>query len=218
MIFNLIVTYCMISSKGEYLAYLEADRESLSAKTVRPILKSNNSMVWLTDPLVRFQKLLRKVEYYENCHPGKAWMPIRIVLRYRFQQLSLRLGLTIPINTFGPGLCILHYGSIVVSRHAVIGSNCTLNSGVNIGIKPGGAGAPKIGNNCYVGPGAKLWNHIIIADNVTIGANACVSKSIEKPGSTVVGVNRILNSAKVASNPAITNSEKAMSEGIAMER
>ena len=89
-------------------------------------------------------------------------------------------------------LCILHYGSIVVSRHARIGENCTLNSAVNIGVSPTSPGAPHIGNGVYIGPGAKLWNDITIADGVTIGANACVSKSVTEEGAVVVGTNRVL--------------------------
>jgi len=96
------------------------------------------------------------------------------------------------LNVCGPGLCILHYGSIVVSRHARIGENCTLNSAVNIGVSPTSPGAPHISNGVYIGPGAKLWNDITIADGVTIGANACVSKSVTEEGAVVVGTNRVL--------------------------
>lgn len=104
----------------------------------------------------------------------------------------MQLGFSIPLNVCGPGLCILHYGSIVVSRHARIGENCTLNSAVNIGVSPTSPGAPRIGNDVYIGPGAKLWNDIVIADGVTIGANACVSKGITEQGAVVIGANKVL--------------------------
>lgn len=60
-----------------------------------------------------------------------------------------------------------------------------LNSAVNIGVSPTSPGAPHIGNGVYIGPGAKLWNDITIADGVTIGANACVSKSVTEEGAVV---------------------------------
>lgn len=44
---------------------------------------------------------------------------------------------------------------------------------VNIGLKNGKA--PTIGNNVYIGPGAKLFGGIRIGDNVVIGANAVVN-------------------------------------------
>ena len=80
----------------------------------------------------------------------------------------------------------------MVSRHARIGENCTLNSAVNIGVSPTSPGAPHISNGVYIGPGAKLWNDITIADGVTIDANACVSKSVTEEGAVVVGTNRVL--------------------------
>lgn len=40
----------------------------------------------------------------------------------------------------------------------------------------------------YVGPGAKLFGPIYIADGVKIGANAVVLKSCEARGATIVGV------------------------------
>ena len=36
--------------------------------------------------------------------------------------------------------------------------------------------APTIGDNCFIGPGAKLFGDIKIGDNVAIGANAVVNK------------------------------------------
>ena len=46
---------------------------------------------------------------------------------------------------------------------------------------------PVIGNNCYIGPGAKLFGGIIIGDNVSIGVNAVVNRYISSE-STAVGV------------------------------
>src|SRR5690606_30005033 len=99
------------------------------------------------------------------------------VLRFRFRRLSLKLGFSIPINTFGAGLSIPHYGTIVVSKHARIGGNCRLHVGVNIGASAGGVEAPKIGENVYIGPGVIIFGDILIANNTTIGANSTVNRS-----------------------------------------
>lgn len=47
--------------------------------------------------------------------------------------------------------------------------------------------SPHIGNNVWIGPGAKLFGKINIADNCQIGANAVVNKTFDIPGSVIVG-------------------------------
>ena len=107
--------------------------------------------------------------------------------RVRLHNLSIRLGFSIPVGVCGPGLGLPHYGYIVVSRHASIGNNCRIHSGVNIGVARNGTVAPGIGANVYIGPGAKLFGAITIGDNVSIGANAVVTRSFPA-GVTIMGV------------------------------
>jgi serine O-acetyltransferase len=87
------------------------------------------------------------------------WLSYFIV-RMKYRRLSLKLGFSIPINVFGPGLSIPHYGTIVVSKFARIGSNCRIHVGVNIGASAGEAKAPQLGHNIYIGPGAILFGDI----------------------------------------------------------
>lgn len=113
----------------------------------------------------------------------------RRYMMYRLHRQSCLLGFTIPLNVCGPGLAIVHRGTIVISAAARLGANCRIHAGVNIGKQAGTAhGAPQIGNNVYIGPGAKVFGGITIADNVAIGANAVVNKSIIESGITVAGV------------------------------
>lgn len=183
----------MIKSKDDYLEYLRLDKEALGAKTKHPLISTSNSMVWLCDPVCKYQRILRRLEYWSNCHKSRFWFPYIVFLRWRFQRASVRLGFTIPLNTCGPGLCLAHFGSVIISRHAQIGSNCVIHGCVNIGAHPKTGGAPTIGDNVFIGPGAKLFNEITVANNVMIGANAVVSKDITIPGSTVVSVNEVKN-------------------------
>ena len=53
--------------------------------------------------------------------------------------------------------------------------------------------APRIGNNVFIGAGAKILGSVYIGNNVKIGANAVVTKDVPD-GSTVVGVNKIIKS------------------------
>jgi serine O-acetyltransferase len=88
----------------------------------------------------------------------------------------------------GPGLYVGHFGGITVSPHAVIGANCSLSQSVTIGIAGEGQqrGAPVIGNDVYIGPGARLFGLIRIGNNVKIGANAVIHRDI--PDDAVVAL------------------------------
>ncbi|MDR3063298.1 MAG: hypothetical protein LBU40_04055 [Methanobrevibacter sp.] len=174
----------MIKNKKDYLHYLNEDQKATGAYTKHPIL-NNNIMILLTDPCWKFQKLLRKLEYWTNCKNRHIWKIYIFYLRFKFQLFSMILGYTMPINVFEEGLCIAHYGSVVISRHAKIGKYCTINSCVNIG---GNGSAAKIGDNCYIGPGVKIFNPITIGNNVKIGANAVVNKSFTEDNIIIAGI------------------------------
>ena len=61
------------------------------------------------------------------------------------------------------------------------GGNCIGNNGLTEAV-------PHIGNRVDIGYGAVIIGDVEIADDVKIGANAVVNKSILEPGCTVVGV------------------------------
>ena len=46
----------------------------------------------------------------------------------------------------------------------------------------------EIGDNVYLGPGAKVFGDIVLGDNIQVGANAVVTKSCLKDGAVLVGV------------------------------
>ena len=102
--------------------------------------------------------------------------------------MAIRLSFSIPINTIEEGLSIAHYGPIIVNTKTHIGKNCRIHVGVNIGEGGINAEAPQIGDNCYLGPGAKLFGGIVLGDNVKVGANAVVNKSFPEGNCTLVGV------------------------------
>ncbi|MCD7894953.1 MAG: hypothetical protein LUG60_14855 [Erysipelotrichaceae bacterium] len=106
---------------------------------------------------------------------------------FKKHYLGIKLGFTIPINVFGPGLNIHHYGYIVVNAHVRVGENCNIQQGVNIGQNYGKDNCPIIGNNIYIGPGAKIFGKVTIADNIAIGANAVVTHSFYEEGITIAG-------------------------------
>lgn len=111
-------------------------------------------------------------------------IPCRLILdHYRF-----KFGIEImPGTAVGPGLYIGHFGSIIVSGRAKIGKNCNLSQNVTIGAKNSGGhpGVPVIGDNCYIGPGAKVIGGITLGDNSVVGANAVVTKDF--PAGSILG-------------------------------
>lgn len=159
----------MIINKETYLYYLKRDMEAYGLKRI------SFYDYWRIDCL-RFQRQLRKIEYIHNVKKSNPFYKLQLFfLQIINHRLAVRLGLTIPKNVFDAGLCIVHHGTIVVSPKAKIGENCRIHPSISIGDYNG---APTIGKNVYIGPGAKLFGNIYIGDNVAIGANSVVNKDI----------------------------------------
>jgi sugar O-acyltransferase (sialic acid O-acetyltransferase NeuD family) len=88
--------------------------------------------------------------------------------------------------------------NIVLGKHVHINLDCTIGHDVVMGdyttLAPGVhvSGCVRIGKRVYIGTGATLLNGtrdqpLVIADDVVIGAGACVTKRVDR-GITVVGV------------------------------
>jgi serine O-acetyltransferase len=85
-----------------------------------------------------------------------------------------------------------HPYGVVISAQSVIGNRVTIMQQVTIGdVEQGESVAPVIGDDVYIGAGARVMGDVRIGDGATIGANAVVTRDIP-PGATVVGANRIL--------------------------
>ncbi len=172
----------MIRTKEDYLYFLEQDRIALGVSTRGVRNRLRNAL--FPDPIWKFQRIMRKLEYSTNVKGGGI---LRIWYRWRYRRISVRLGFSIPINIFGPGLSIAHYGPIIVNSACKIGKNCRVHACVNIGASGGSASAPRIGDNVYIGPSAVLFGDIVLADNITVGANATVNRSYEEQNVVLAG-------------------------------
>jgi len=94
-----------------------------------------------------------------------------------------------PAAKIGRGFFIDHGMGVVIGETTEIGDSVTLFQGVTLGGtgKERGKRHPTLGNHVVVGAGAKILGGIRIGDNVKIGANSVVLKSVP-PNSTVIGV------------------------------
>lgn len=170
----------MISTKDDYKQFLLAEQGSSHfwKNYFRTIFRPTN----------RFLLFLRTCEYLSNTKSGFFWRMIYIFIKYRKYETGIRLGFSIPENVAGKGLQLPHYGTIVINANARLGEHCRVHACVNIGASGGGKKAPKIGNQVYIGPGAKIYGDIEIADRIAIAANAAVSKSFHNSECVIGGV------------------------------
>jgi serine O-acetyltransferase len=110
--------------------------------------------------------------------------------RLTLHRLIYKYGISIPPDTkIGSGFYIGHFGGIVVSGKTIIGKNCNMSQCVTVGQANRGRnkGHPILGDNIYIGPGAKIIGAVTIGNNVAIGANCVVTKDVPD-NSVVVGI------------------------------
>jgi len=177
----------MIRSRKDYLDYLEADRIALG-RTPESLLKKLMHLI-SPDYIWQFQRLLRKLEYYKNVKNNRVLHKLAyLFLKLRYKRLSVKLSFSIPENVFGPGLAIVHYGTIVVNQNAKVGANCRIHVDTNIGTSGGTDLAPQIGDNVYVAPGVKIFGDVRIPSNTAIGANSVVTKSFVEENMMIAGI------------------------------
>jgi serine O-acetyltransferase len=86
---------------------------------------------------------------------------------------------------FGPGLVILHSVGLVVNTSVRAGANVVAEGCVTIGAEKGRS--PSLGDNVFLGSGAKVIGVLHIGDDARIGANAVVLEDVPD-GATAVGV------------------------------
>lgn len=95
-------------------------------------------------------------------------------------------GLEIVVGTeVGGGLYLVHpVGTVITAQR--IGENCSIIAAVTIGMR-NKIEFPVIGDNVFIGAGARILGGIRVGDNAQIGANAVVIDDIPD-GATAVGI------------------------------
>lgn len=123
------------------------------------------------EPGFRFIYYLRKVAYYSHKKRSLGifgYIYNRTLLNhYRF-----KYGFDIsPTTQIGRGFYLGHFGGVVISPYATLGSNINIGHGVTIGAESRGprTGAPTLEDRVWVGA------HAIIVGKVTIGREALIA-------------------------------------------
>lgn len=135
-----------------------------------------------------------------------------MIVHYRFWSFCVRKRLPLfPVRVFcekivevitssslpsrcriGGGLRIQHFGQIMIHDSVKIGENATIYNGVTIGLQHDtDTQGPVLGDNVYVGTGAKILGPVKIGNNVSVGANAVVIRDIPD-NSIAVGIPAII--------------------------
>lgn len=105
-----------------------------------------------------------------------------VVYRLLFRKYGVEMS---PGAEIGGGFYIAHpVGSVISPKR--IGKNCTIIHSVTIGMRNEWA-FPDIGDNVFIGAGARILGGIRVGNHATIGANAVVIHDVPD-GATVVGI------------------------------
>jgi serine O-acetyltransferase len=86
---------------------------------------------------------------------------------------------------FGPGFVLVHSQGVVINTSVRGGRNVTIEHQVTIGAEKGVS--PVLGDDVFIGAGAKVLGGVMIGNGAKVGANAVVVEDVP-PGATVVGI------------------------------
>jgi serine O-acetyltransferase len=149
---------------------------------VQGVSKYRFSFRW-TRPEIHLVRMLRQVELLREMKRTKVLaMPLYYFQRWRYQNLCLRTGTTLPLGVFEGGLSIAHIGTVTINSEARVGRNCRLHPGVTIGATRGES--PRIGDDVFIGPNSVLVGNITIGDRVHIGPGVVITSDV--PADTLV--------------------------------
>lgn len=120
-------------------------------------------------------------------HTARIPAIVRVLLKILIRPVAIFIDIATnmelpPQADIGSGLFIPHTGHVIIAFNATIGRYCTLAQGTSVGHRAGGKektfSGPVLGDRVYVGPGAAVLGPITIGDDVLIGANTVVIRSV----------------------------------------
>ena len=171
-----------IKSKAMLKEYIEADcaRYPLYGRRyLSYLLQISEGAI-----LRKHSVLLRKTEYFINT--GKKLRAF--IFRARLMRFHNRTGLRMPLNICGKGMYIFHTLPLCINGNVNIGENCRIMPFVCLVGDDKNDDCPTIGNNVTLGIGCTILGDVYIADGITVGAGAVVTKSFYEPGISIAGV------------------------------
>ncbi|MBV1885213.1 MAG: serine acetyltransferase [Gammaproteobacteria bacterium] len=105
----------------------------------------------------------------------------------------LGFGIYIPSHAkIGAGFVLHNFSGIFISE-GEIGENCIVFQGVTTGHLRGQPSPPKLGNNVFLGAGAKVLGSVTIGNDVVVGANSVVISDVPNNCTVMGNPARIIN-------------------------
>jgi serine O-acetyltransferase len=106
----------------------------------------------------------------------KALLAVYFLL-YKISEALSGIRLSI-YSEIGAGLVVHNFGGVIIRGR--LGRNCTIVQGAQLISRSDGkdSGWPTLGDNVYVGSGAKVLGNVHVGNNVRIGANAVVMADV----------------------------------------
>jgi len=146
-------------------------------------------MLWVSDRNRMLGRLLyafpefRSVYYHRLLQGNPTGALLARLARLAWKGIP---GLDMSNTEIGPGLFVSHGQATVLSAER-IGANLQVHQGVTVGWDYQGDRRPIIGDNVFIGAGAKILGAVTVGDGARIGANAVVVRDVPA-GATAVGV------------------------------
>lgn len=170
----------MIKTRKELKFYLKADEIMNEQVFPHGFMKR----LFVPNPIQSFMRCMRKLEYFDyKKQRSKLYLPIWLWYRMRYNQLSIKNGFDIPINSLGYGCRIGHRCGIIISGNTKIGNYCCLYRCSCADGNP-----KKIGNHVFIGTNVVIAKSVTVADGVSISAMSLVNKSFLDENQCVGGV------------------------------
>ncbi len=178
----------------------------------------------ITDRLTNILKRKESTDYYlkirKKAKYGKGLT--KYWAQYKHHRIMRENGCSIPFckQIFSEeGNPVFPHGlnGILISQGANIGKNCVIFHQVTIGSNTiAGSknyGCPTIGDNVYIGCGAKIIGGVHIGNNARIGANCVVTQDIPDNCTVVMQKPRVIIHEEGTMNNAFVNYYDAFTSG-----
>ena len=163
----------MISSKKELQFYIMADRIMSGRRPKSSVKEILADWIYGNPPILKYLKVMRNYSYYEKQTGVCKTLKTRWYTR-KYLLLGQRLGFTIDKDVLGYGVCIPHYGTIIIGSRNRIGNYAVIHTSTCIT-----EGEKVIGDAFYLSAGAKVVGDIILGDEVSVSSNSVVNHSYD---------------------------------------
>lgn len=146
-------------------------------------------LLWVTDRSRMLARLLyafpefRSVYYHRLATGNPTGRLAGRLARHVWKGIG---DLDLTAAVIGPGLFVSHGQGTILSAER-IGANLQVHQGVTVGWDYRGDRRPVIGDDVFIGAGAKVLGAITVGDGARIGANAVVMCDVPA-GATAVGI------------------------------